>query len=236
MSAQSLKRERSSQRDGTSAIRRHAVWLAPALALIHGVFVQPLLPGRWAVHVAVTIAALLGGLALRRTQRATRVLGGWIATVGFCVTYLFGIVAPTSYLVFSGHAGWLAWTVPAVVIVLGSFLAWRVSVSLRTEWSTALGDCPGIRVGTAGYITYERVVRRQPIATTVACMLLVASLPALYMARSTPAYLPLVLLGGPWSISLLVSDSLAYLIAFYLSVRRWERQHGQMLRFPAVPA
>jgi hypothetical protein len=234
MTAPSVDVERNSQRDGTSAIRRHAVWLAPALALIHSVFTQALLPGYWRAHLAGIAAAFLGGLAFRRTQRATRVLIGWIAIVSFSATYLFGVVAPTSYLAFSGRSRSLWWAIPAIIAGLGSFLAWRVCVSLRNEWSQPLGDCPGVRIGTEGFITYERVVRRQPITASVACALVALFVPALFLTRNTPDYLPLVMMGGPWSISLLVTDSLAYLVAFYLSVRRWEDQHGTPLRFPAL--
>jgi len=217
--------------DASDMIRRHAAWRAPLIALMNGIFIQGLVPGHFALHAVLVIVAFCAGLVFRRVRRASMVIGGNVAMNGLSTVYLFGIVAPLSYLSHAGYALSLAWTAPSVVVGLGAFLLWRTRVSLLKEWSRPLEQCSGVHVGSEGTIVYESVVRKQPIAVAVACVLLAVFVPALYFSRHTSAYLPLAIVVGPACIALLATDSLAYSIAFYISIRRWERAHSLPLCF-----
>jgi hypothetical protein len=220
--------------DSIGETRRQAVWLAPIIVVAHGVLIQGLVPGHLAFHAALAVVACLAGLTLRWTRRASVVVGAKIAMTGLFLVYMFGIAAPLSYLAHAGYRRLLPVTFFSISVGFGAFLIWRTRVSLLQEWSQALERCPGLSVGSEGTITCKPVSRRQPIVTAIACVLIALLIPALYFARDTAAYLPLAMSLGPACIAPLAIDPLAYLIAFYISIRRWERAHGTPLRFPPL--
>jgi hypothetical protein len=221
-------------RDYIGETRRQAVWLAPIIPFTHGVVIQGLVPGYLAVHAALTAVACLAGLMLRWTRRASLVVGARIAMTGLLLVYVFGVVAPLSYLAHAGHRRLLPATFLAISAGFAAFLIWRTRASLRNEWSQALEQCPGLLVGSEGTISCEPLTRRQPIVTATACVLIPVLIPALYFARNTAAYLPLAMSLGPACIAPLAIDPLAYLLGFYISIRRWERAHGIPLCFPPL--
>jgi hypothetical protein len=207
------------------------------MLLLHAIFVRALAPGLQIANLIAALVALAGGLAFRWLQRATAVIAVVFGVALFVFVYMFGIAAPLSFLVLMGQVAWVSWAALASVVVLGTFLSLRVRASLRDEWSKPLGETPGIHIATSEWILRQEVGRREsPVLNMFAILLGLALIPTLALTRGSPQYLAVAMLVGPICVALMLTDTVARWMGFYIAVRRWEAQHGIRLRFPRVPA
>ena len=215
--------------------RRTAIWVFPAILLLHAIFLQALAPGLQRANLVAAALGLVGGFAFRWVRRATTVIAV-IAVLGvFTFPYLMGIAAPLSYLAFANQRGWMPLAACAGILVFAAFMILRVRASLSKEWSQPLEKTPGVQIATNDWILWRYFGRHgQPVLSVLATALLFTLVPVLSLSRGRPDYLAFALVVGPVCVAALCVAPLASWIAFYVSVRRWEAERGIRLRFPAL--
>lgn len=220
--------------DSTELARRHAVWIFPAVVLLHGIFVRGLAPDLQQLNLVAAALALVGGLAFRWLQRATVVILIMFAFGVFTFVYMFGVAAPLTYLVVSGRRDWIPATALTTSVTLGVFLFTRVRASWRNDWSKPLEEAPGVQIATADWILWRGSGRETPVLNIFAMAIGLAFIPAVALTRDSPQSLMIMMFVGPICIALLLADAVARQLAFYFAVRRWETEHGTVLRFPKL--
>ena len=222
-------------RESTEVARRHAVWLFPAMFLLHAIFVRALAPNLQLANLIAAAVALVAGLAFRWLQRATAVIAIMFAFGLFSFVYMFGVAAPLTYLVLTGQHRWVPAAVSTNVAVLGSFMFLRVRSSLRHEWAKPLEETPGVQIATADWILWRDVGRETPILNISSIIVGLAFIPAVAWTRNSPQALVVLMLLGPLCLALMLVDTVASHMAFLIAVRRWEAKRGFPLRFPPLP-
>lgn len=223
-------------RESTELQRRHAVWMFPAVVLLHGIWVRGLAPDLQVLNLCVAAAALPFGLAFRWMRRATSVIAVMIGFSAFTFLWMFGLAVPLTFLALGGLQAWMPWVGLTLAALLGAFVLIRVRVSLRREWSIPLEQVDGIHITTEGGALWRDFGKPEhPVFNTVAVLLLVLLIPLFLLTRDHREYRLFALLVGPLCIALMCADGVARWVAFYVAVRRWEIAHDVRLRFPALP-
>lgn len=221
-------------RESTEVARRHAVWLFPAMFLLHGIFVRAIAPDLQLANLVATAAASIAGFAFRWLQRATVVIGVMFAFGTFSFIYMFGLAAPLSYLVLSGQQEWAPIVLSTNVFMLGAFMSLRVRHSLRRDWAKPLDETPGIQIATAEWILWREAARETPILNVAAVVLGLAFILAVAWTCNSDHALLVVMFLGPLCLAFLLVDNVAGHLAFLIAVRRWQAQRDITLRFPRL--
>ena len=223
-------------RESTELQRRHAIWMFPAVVLLHGIWVRGLAPDLQLLNLWVAAAALPFGLAFRFMRRATSVIAVMIGFSAFTFLWMFGLAVPLTFMALAGLQAWMAWVGLALAALLGTFVWIRVRVSLRRDWSKPLDQVEWIHIATEGNVLWREFGKPESSGfNTVAVLLGLLLIPLLLLARGHREYQLFALLLGPLWIALMCADSVARWIAFLVAVRRWEAAHDLRLRFPALP-
>jgi hypothetical protein len=223
-------------RESTELQRRHAVWMFPAVVLLHGIWVRGLAPDLQLVNLGLAAAALPFGFAFRLMRRATTVIVVMIAFSAFTFLWMFGLAVPLTFLALAGLNAWIAWVGLALAALLGTFVWIRVRVSLRRDWPKPLDQVEWIHIATDGNVLWREFGKPDSAGlNTAAVLLLLLLIPLLLLTRGHREYQLVALLLGPLCIALMCADGVARWISFLVAVRRWEAEHNVRLRFPALP-
>lgn len=223
-------------RESTELQRRHAVWMFPAVMLLHGIWVRGLAPDLQVLNLCVAAAALPFGLGFRWMRRATSVIVVMIGFSAFTFLWMFGLAVPLTFLVLAGLDAWIPWVGLTLAALLGAFVWIRVRVSLRRDWSVPLDQVDGIHIATERGVLWRDFGKPEhPVFNRVAVLLLVLFIPLFVFTRDHREFRLVALLVGPLCIALMCADGVARWIAFYVAVRRWEIAHDVRLRFPPLP-
>jgi len=219
----------------TEKYRRGAGFFFPIAILMHLLFTHRVWPALALPSLTIATILVLVGLAFRYVRRALVVLAVGSVHLWFFFVYTLGITPTIGYLVLTNHRDWLPWAPLASAALLLTFLAYRVRLDLARDWSRPLDETPGVVVNRKEatlWREYGKTPQGGLCRAAIAIALVLA--PAMYFTYGTPMYLLVMFVFAAPCIALLVTPVVAWWVAYYIAVVRWERANDIALRLPPL--
>jgi hypothetical protein len=218
----------------TEKFRRGAVAAFPIAILMHLLFTYRMWPMSGAPSLWIAAILTTIGLAFRRIRRAVVVLAVGSVYFWFFLVYTIGVTPLMAYLVASHHRDWLPWAPLASTVLLLGFLFYRVRLTLLREWSRPLDQTQGVIVSREDMSVWRSSERPQIGLSRAAVVIMLVLGPTLYATYNTSVFLFILLVVATHSVAFLTTCVVAWWVAYYLVVRRWEKTSGLRLWLPAL--